>query len=294
VSWSHMMTILDTAISYLRMIKFSHTIFALPFAFASLVLAHRVVPLNGKTVLWIVIAMIGARSAAMGFNRLADAEIDAKNLRTMGREIPSKIISTGQVALFVVCFALLFHLAAAMLSQFCFLLSFPLLGILLFYSYTKRFTWLSHIWLGLAIGMVPMAVWVAVTGTFAWKIGVLSLALLTYIAGFDILYACQDVEFDIGQGLYSIPAAFGIKKALFISSALHVISVISLASLYWLFALHGIYLFFVGLIAVLFVIEHRLVNPQDFSKINMAFFHVNSVIAVLVFIAILAGGLAFG
>jgi len=273
------------------MIKFSHTLFALPFALAAVVLAHRVSPLNARTLFWIIIAMVGARSAAMGFNRLADASIDARNPRTAGREIPSGAISVKEAAVFVGVSALIFILSAAMLSPLCLWLSFPALGVLFAYSYTKRFTWLSHIVLGLAIGMAPAAVWIAMTGTLSPGILVLSLALLTYIAGFDILYACQDTEFDRREKLRSIPAVFGIEKALAISAGLHVVSAICLVSVYWLFGLSIVYLVFAGIISVLFFVEHRLVNPRDLSKIDIAFFHVNTVISVLVFIAVLSGEL---
>ncbi|MDM8549405.1 UbiA-like polyprenyltransferase [Desulfobacterales bacterium HSG2] len=281
----------DKTVVYGRMIKFSHTLFALPFALAAVVLAHRVSPLNARTLFWIIMAMVGARSAAMGFNRLADASIDARNPRTAGREIPSGAISVKEAAVFVSAFALIFILSAAMLSPLCLWLSFPALGVLFAYSYTKRFTWLSHIVLGLAIGMAPAAVWIAMTGTLSAGILVLSLALLTYIAGFDILYACQDTEFDRREKLCSIPAVFGIERAFAISSGLHVVSAICLLSVYWLFDLSAIYLVFAGIIAVLFLVEHRLVNPRNLSKIDIAFFHVNTVISVLVFVAVLSGEL---
>ena len=284
-------TFFDRTVSYGRMIKFSHTIFALPFALAAAVLVHRVSPLTVTKIFWIIMAMAGARSAAMGFNRLADASIDAKNPRTASREIPSGAISVKEAAVFIVISALFFIFSSAMLSQLCFQLSFPVLGLLFLYSYTKRFTWLSHIVLGLAIGMAPAAVWIAVSGVLSPKILMLSFALLTYIAGFDIIYACQDVAFDRAEKLRSIPSVFGIGKALRISAVLHVISAICLASIYWLFSLNPVYLVFAGIIAMLFFIEHRLVNPEDLTKINIAFFHVNSIISVLVFIAILFGEL---
>lgn len=283
------MRLLSKIVTYSRMIKFAHTIFALPFALASVALVHRVSPLDIRTVFWIIMAMVGARSAAMGFNRLADASIDAKNPRTTQREIPAGIISRKESAVFVFLSALLFIVSSAMLSTLCLWLSFPVLLLLLLYSFTKRFTPFTHLVLGFCIGMVPMAVWVAVTGTLSAKIAVLCVALLTYIAGFDILYACQDAEFDCREGLYSLPSALGIKKALLISTCLHCLSVLSLLSLYWLFSLSPLYLIFVGIIAVLFIIEHRLVNPSDLTKVNIAFFHVNSVISILVFIGILSG-----
>ncbi len=283
------MKVVTKTVVYSRMIKFSHTIFALPFALASVVLVHRESPVNAGVVFWIIMAMVGARSAAMGFNRIVDAYIDAKNPRTAAREIPAGKISRGEAAVFTVTSSLFFIFSAAMLSPLCFWLSFPVLAVMFAYSYTKRFTWLNHIVLGCAIGMAPMAVWVAVTGNISGKIAVLSLALAAYIAGFDILYACQDAEFDMREGLYSMPSRFGVAPALWISTILHWISVISLSALYWLFPLSPAYLVFVGIISVLFIIEHKLVNPHDLSKIDVAFFHVNSAISVLVFFAILSG-----
>lgn len=283
--------ILSRIVIYARMIKFSHTVFALPFALASLVLVWRRASFDIQTVFWILMAMVGARSAAMGFNRYADAIIDGKNPRTAERELPSGSISRHEVVIFIVASSLLFVISGAMLSALCFLLSFPVLLVLFFYSYTKRFTWLSHIFLGFAISLVPMAVWVAVAGTLSPGIAVLSLVLLTYIAGFDILYACQDIEFDREEKLQSIPAVFGIRNALRVSALLHVVSVLSLALLYWIFKLHPVFLAFVVVIAVLFIIEHHLIKPDDLTRINVAFYHINSIISVLLFAAILAGEL---
>jgi 4-hydroxybenzoate polyprenyltransferase len=288
------MKLFSKAVIYSRMIKLAHTIFALPFALAAVVLAHRETPITGHMLFWIIMAMVGARSSAMGFNRLADASIDAKNPRTASREIPQGTISMGEASVFVLASVLLFVIASAKLSPLCFRLSFPVLGVLFLYSYTKRFTWLAHMVLGFAIGMAPLAVWIAVNGVLSWKIGVLSLALLTYIAGFDVLYACQDVDFDKKEGLYSIPARFGVAPAMRVSTILHILSVICLAGLYWLFTLSPVYLVFVGIIAGLFILEHALVHPDDLTRINMAFFHVNSIISVLVFVAVLAGDLMVG
>ncbi|HOJ13164.1 MAG TPA: UbiA-like polyprenyltransferase [Deltaproteobacteria bacterium] len=275
--------------TYGRMIKFSHTVFALPFALSAAVLVHQERPLTPATVFWILVAMVSARSAAMGFNRIADADLDARNPRTANREIPLGVISRRWAGAFVAVSAALFVGAAAMLSRLCFVLSIPVLAVLFAYSYTKRFTWLSHIVLGFAIGMAPTAVWVAASGTITFRICVMSVALLTYIAGFDILYACQDVDFDRREGLHSIPQRFGIQGALKISRLLHAVSVACLAGMYELFSLHVVYLFFVAAIAVLFVVEHLLVRKDDLSRIDIAFFNVNSAISVLVLAAIVAG-----
>ncbi len=284
-----MKNILDKSITYSRMIKLSHTIFALPFALASVILASREQAITLPMLGWIIVAMTAARSAAMGFNRLADAKIDAANPRTAMREIPAGKISNTEAAAFISISSIIFIIAAGMLSKLCLWLSVPCLILLFIYSLTKRFTWLAHIYLGFAIGMVPAATWIAITGTLTFEIILLCLTLLTYIAGFDILYACQDQEFDHEEDLHSIPSRFGAKKAFAISTALHIMSVGLLLSLFWAYDLNWAYLIFVAIIAVLFIIEHRLVNPDDLSKINIAFFNVNSAISVMVLLAIMAG-----
>ncbi|MBN1932470.1 MAG: UbiA family prenyltransferase [Desulfobacterales bacterium] len=286
--------VLSRIVTYAQMIKFSHTVFALPFALASLVLVRRVATLDISTIFWIAMAMVGARSAAMGFNRYVDAVFDANNPRTAARELPSNVLSRHEVIIFIVISSLVFILSAAMLSQPCFWLSFPILAVLFFYSYTKRFTWLSHIILGFGISLVPMAVWFAVTGTLSPGISVLSLFLLTYIAGFDVLYACQDIDFDRREGLHSIPAAFGVRSALRVSAFLHLVSVLSLAALYRIFVLHPLFLVFAVVIAVLFFVEHRLVKTDDLTQVNVAFYNINSIISVLLFVGILMGELMWG
>ncbi|MEW6333170.1 MAG: UbiA-like polyprenyltransferase [Thermodesulfobacteriota bacterium] len=283
------MNVLHKIRVYGRMIKFSHTIFALPFALTAILMVRREVPLDAATVFWILLAMVGARSAAMGFNRIADAAIDARNSRTALREIPRGMISKREASFFTGAATLVFVAASAALSALCFWLSFPVLACLFGYSYMKRVTWLAHLFLGFTIGLAPMGVWIAVTGSLSETIVVLSLALMTYIAGFDILYACQDMEFDRRAGLRSIPAEFGAEKAMRISTILHGISVLCLLALYWLFPMSPIYLLFVAVITVLFIVEHRLVDPQDLSRIDMAFFRVNSTISLLVFLAVFSG-----
>jgi len=286
--------LLEKTVTYSRMIKLAHTIFALPFALSGLVLALREHTVTPQMVFWIIIAMIGARSAAMGFNRIADADIDAENPRTAIREIPSGTISRNEALAFTIFSSLLLVFSAAMLSKICFWLSFPLLVFLFFYSYTKRFTWLAHIYLGFAIGLAPVAVWIAIVGIPDLSIIILALVLMTHIAGFDILYSCQDVDFDREKNLFSIPARFGVKKAFFISAALHILTVVLLSMLYFT-AGFGVYFFiFASIIAVLYIIEHKIVNPDDITHINIAFFHINSIISVLVFFAVLTGYLTGG
>jgi 4-hydroxybenzoate polyprenyltransferase len=261
------------------MIKFTHTIFALPFALSAVILAGRTHPLTFSTVFWILVAMVGARSAAMGFNRIVDAEIDGQNPRTRMREIPSGQLTRGAALAFVFLSGGVFVLSAAMLGSLCFILSFPVLGILFLYSYTKRFTLLCHIYLGFAISLAPLGAWVAVTNTLTVPVLFLSLALLTNIAGFDILYACQDLDFDADQGLHSIPAKLGVKKALFLSSCLHGVTFLSFLAIYWGFDMGFAYLVTVAVIGVLLVIEHRLVKPDDLTHVNIAFFHINSILS---------------
>ena len=267
-----------------RLIKFSHTVFAMPFALSSVVLAHvHARPVTGRTLFWILIAMVGARSTAMGFNRWADLHFDRLNPRTASRPSVTGAIAPRAIILLVIGFSALFVLSAYKLGELCFWLSFPTLGVLFSYSYTKRFTAWSHIYLGLAIGLAPLGAWIAVTGSWDWRIVPLSLALLTYIAGFDILYACQDIDFDRQIGLYSLPVKLGVGKALLISSIIHCLTFIFLAMLIPLFGLGRIYGFFLIVIGLLLIWEHRMVKPEDLSKVPVAFFHVNSVVSIALF-----------
>ncbi|MCD4677539.1 MAG: putative 4-hydroxybenzoate polyprenyltransferase [Desulfobacula sp.] len=275
---------------YGRMIKFSHTIFAPPFALSAVVVAWETHSPSFLDIIWILLAMVGARSAAMGFNRIVDADIDRKNQRTAIREIPSGLLSKKESFLFVAISSLVFIFSAAMLSRLCLILAFPVLFFLLFYSYTKRFTKYCHLYLGFAICLAPVGAWVAITGTLSWGIIFLSLGLMTYIAGFDILYSCQDIDFDQKEGLFSLPSQIGPEKAMRISSLLHVATFIFLLAMYAAFGMHPVFLVFLGIIGVLLVAEHKLVKPDDLKHINMAFFHMNSVISVLLFIGVLTQG----
>jgi 4-hydroxybenzoate polyprenyltransferase len=265
------------------LIKFSHTVFALPFALSAVVLAWQTHPPSAGAVIWILVAMVGARSAAMGFNRVVDARIDGKNPRTAVREIPSGQLSAREGICFVLVSSLVFIGAAAMLSPLCLWLSFPVLLILFFYSYTKRFTRYCHLYLGFAISLAPAGAWVAVTGTFTLGILFLCLGLWSYIAGFDILYACQDIDFDRDQGLFSLPAALGPGQAMQISWMLHGLTLLFLGAMYASFGMHPVFLGFLGAIAVLLIVEHWLVKPDNLTHINLAFFHINSVVSLLLF-----------
>lgn len=274
--------------TYGRLIKFSHTIFALPFALAAVVLAHRQHPVTWTTLGWIVLAMAGARSAAMGFNRFADYKYDVKNPRTTSRPLTSGQIDKQSVLFFIVISSCVFILSAAVLGSLCLILSVPVLFVLFFYSYTKRFTSFAHLFLGFAIGLAPTGAWIATAGALDARILMLSAALMTYIAGFDILYACQDIEFDRQEKLFSIPSRWGIHRALQLSTFLHGLTFFFLLSTYFLFHLGPAYLASLVLISLLLILEHKLVRPDRLDKINLAFFHVNSVISISLFLGIWA------
>ena len=278
----------EQILTFGRMIKFSHTVFVLPFALAAVVLAHRVQPLTVGRLVWLLAAMVGARSAAMGFNRIADARLDRENPRTAGREIPAGKLSLQTAVIFVILFSALFILAAAMFNRLCLYLSIPVLLLLFSYSYSKRFTILCHLYLGLTISLAPLGTWIALTGGFDWPIVLMSLALMAYIAGFDILYACQDIAFDRREGLHSIPVRFGPAGALAIAKGLHGLSLIFFVWLFFAFQMGPVYLGAVVIIALLMVIEHLLVKPKDLSRINIAFFHMNSLISLTLFMGVLA------
>lgn len=275
---------------YGRMIKFSHSVFALPFAFSSAVLAAG----NGiswRQVAWILVAMVGARSAAMGFNRLADQDLDARNPRTAGRELPRGVLSRGEVWLFVIASAATLVVAAAMLNPLCLALSPVALLVIFGYSYTKRFTALSHVFLGLALALAPMGAWLAIRGRVEAPPVVLGLAVLFWVAGFDTIYACQDEAFDRAEGLHSLPARLGTRRALVLARLFHVVAVALLAGLYALVPMHPLYLVGVSAVAGLLVYEHSLVRADDLSRIDAAFFTVNGWISLGYFVVTLAARL---
>jgi 4-hydroxybenzoate polyprenyltransferase len=275
------------------MVKFSHSIFALPFALSGAALAAPRYGVGWRQVFWIVIAMIAARNAAMGFNRLADHVIDARNPRTSARELPEGSLSRTAVGAFTVALAALFVVASFQLNVLCGVLSPVALAVVLGYSYTKRFTWASHLVLGLALAMAPMGGWLAIGGRFALVPWLLSLAVCLWVAGFDTIYACQDLDFDRREGLRSIPARFGLPGALAIARAFHVAAVAALTAVGFAAELHPVYWAGVALIAAVLVWEHRLVRADDLSKIGVAFLNANGVISVLYFGVVLAA-LAFG
>jgi 4-hydroxybenzoate polyprenyltransferase len=264
-------TAVARAVSYGRMIRFSHSAFALPFALASASLAGQLAGVTGRHILWIVVAMVAARSAAMGFNRLVDRAIDARNPRTAGRELPRGVLSGREVTLFVAISTAVFVLAAAMLNPLCLALSPVALAIVFGYSYTKRFTAASHLVLGLSLSVAPVGAWLAITGRFHPVPLLLASAVLLWVAGFDTIYACQDAEFDRAAGLHSIPARLGVPRALVLSRAMHVVAVALLAALYGLAPLHPVYLAGVAVIAALLAWEHTLVRADDLSRVMQAF-----------------------
>jgi 4-hydroxybenzoate polyprenyltransferase len=275
-----------------RMVKFPHSLFALPFAFSGAALAAVHSGIGWRQVFWIGVAMVGARNAAMGFNRLADHTLDARNPRTAGRALPRGELSRAAVWAFTILLSTLFVFAAFRLNALCGWLSPAALLIVFGYSYTKRFTWASHVFLGLALAMAPVGGWLAVSGSFdrvAWLLG---LAVLLWVAGFDVIYACQDVDFDRRSGLHSIPARFGTAGALAASRMLHAGAVAALAGVGLLADLHPVYWLGWGIICALLVWEHRLVRSGDPSKAGLAFFNVNGAVSVLYLAAVLAALLA--
>jgi len=262
------------------MIKFEHTIFALPFAFIGALMAGNGLP-TGRQIAWIVAAMVGARSAAMTFNRIVDYRYDRLNPRTDKRALPAGTLSIPFAMTFTILMSGLFILSAARLNPICFYLSFPTLAILFFYSYTKRFTALSHLFLGLAIGLAPLAAWLAVRGEFAWPPVLLSAAVMFWIAGFDIIYAMQDLEFDRNNGLFSLPARLGAAPALMLSTAFHAATIVLLlATARWMH-LGAIAYAGITVVAGILFWEHRIVKPNDLSRVNVAFFSLNGYVSIL-------------
>ena len=267
----------------LEMIKFEHTIFALPFAFTGALLAAGGLP-TWEQVLWITVAMVGARSAAMGFNRWADRKFDAENPRTKERALPKGLVTPFQVVVFTAVSSAVLMYAAYRLNMLSFLLSPVALAVVFFYSYTKRFTFLSHAFLGLAISLAPIGAWIAVSGRLEPPALVLGAAVLFWLLGFDVLYALQDMDFDRKRGLHSVPQRFGVRRSLWISRISHLVT---MASLFWLFPLLNLgwyYLAGVFIALCLIIYEHTLVKENDLSKLNMAFFNMNGYISVTVFV----------
>ena len=279
-----MSTVIKNTRLTLEMIKIEHTLFALPFAFLGAVLAANGLP-SVRQTLWIVVAMVGARSAAMAFNRIADRTFDARNPRTASRALPAGLLSVGFVWIFTIVAAALFVLAAAMLNRLTLILYPVALGCVLLYSFTKRWTQLSHLVLGASLSIAPTGAWIAVRGEIGSAVPLLlSLVVLLWTAGFDILYACQDYDFDRREGLKSIPARFGISGALWISRALHAAAFLALV---WLFLITNLgAVAFAGVLATgaLLVYQHRLVRADDLGRLNAAFFTTNAFVSVILLV----------
>jgi 4-hydroxybenzoate polyprenyltransferase len=269
------------------MIKWEHSIFALPFALCGAMLAAGGWPRTWQ-LCWIIVAMVSARSAAMAFNRYADAAIDAANPRTRGRAIPAGTLSKRFVRAFVVVAASIFILSAAMLNRLTLILSPVALGLVLLYSYTKRFTRWSHLVLGFALGVAPAAAWIAVRGSLDPRILLLTGVVTFWVAGFDVLYACQDCEFDIDYGLHSVPRHYGVPVALIVARLMHGIMLLLLVALVLVFGLGKLAAAGVFAVAVLLFYEHSLVSSRDLSRLNAAFFTMNGVISVVLFVFLAA------
>ncbi len=270
------------------MIKFEHSVFALPFALTGALLAWRDEGFarDGLVakLIWIVVAMVAARSVAMAFNRVLDADIDARNPRTKSRHLPAGLLTRRFAWGFIVAWAFVFVFAARELNPLCFKLAPAALAIPMFYSFTKRFTSLSHIVLGFSLGIAPAAAWIAMRGSLDPRILWLTAAVTLWTAGFDIIYACQDYAFDVQTGLYSVPKQFGIAGALWISRALHLGMLICLIALVHAFALGAVALAGVAAVAALLAWEHRLVRANDLSRIDAAFFTMNGFVSVIFFV----------
>jgi len=275
------------------MIKFSHTVFALPFALMGMVLAslaNGIAPTLGQ-VFWICLAMVGARTGAMGLNRIIDARIDADNPRTAERHLPAGKVAMGEAWLLVLgAFALLL-LAAWMLNPLCLQLAPVAIFFLALYSYCKRFTSMAHVVLGICLAAAPIGAWIALRGDIGWPVIVLGLAVLFWVAGFDVFYALQDYEFDRDKGLFSIPSCFGVERSFLITRVFHVTMIFLLLMLVFSEGLGLIYLSGVVVVAGLLIYEHMLVRPDDLSRLDAAFFNMNGYISVTIFLFTLADAL---
>jgi 4-hydroxybenzoate polyprenyltransferase len=279
-------------VTFGKMVKFSHTVFALPFALAAVTIATHGHGVTGAQIAAVLLAMVGARTAAMGFNRIVDRHIDAANPRTAGRELPTGKVSLPVAATLTVASAALFLAAAAWLGPLCLRLAPIVLLLVLGYSFTKRFTWLCHLFLGLAIGSAPAAAWIAVRGRLDAPALWLSVAVATWIAGFDVLYALADRDFDRKAGVHSIPVRFGVPAALLISAVLHAASAASLLFAGRAAGLGWIYLAGMAVVIVMLTWEHAILRPSDLSRLDVAFFNLNGYVSVIYFAATLADILA--
>jgi 4-hydroxybenzoate polyprenyltransferase len=272
---------------YASFVRFSHSVFALPFALAGALLASRHVAVTWPTVGWILVAMVAARSAAMGFNRIVDARMDALNPRTAMREIPRGVMSHREAIAFVVVASVVFVYAASRLNPVCLALSPVALAIVFWYSLAKRYTTWTQLFLGLAMAVAPVGGWLAVGGRGGWEPWLLALAIGTWVGGFDVLYACQDLDFDRAHGLRSIPVRFGVPASLLISRVMHVVAVVSFVALTFVAPLGTIYLVGVAVVAALLVYEQSLVRADDLSQVKRAF-DLNGYVGILYLLVLVA------
>lgn len=276
-------TAIERVRRYSRLVALPHSVFALPFALGAAALAFRQerVPFTALRLLWIVVAVVAARTAAMAFNRLVDRHFDAHNPRTAGRELPQGLVRPAGAIALTIGSSALFLVAASRLGFWPLALAPLALAILFGYSLAKRFTWATHLWLGVALGGAPAGAWLAVTGRFGLAPLALSLAVAAWVAGFDVIYSCQDAAFDRARGLGSLPARFGLSRALLISSLLHVVAALGLVAFGALLHLGVIYYAGVLAIAATLIYEHRLVSPGDLSRVDRAFFNLNGWVSLL-------------
>jgi 4-hydroxybenzoate polyprenyltransferase len=280
-------TLLKRISVYLSFVRFSHSVFALPFALAGALLAARRTPVGWGTVGWILVAMLAARSAAMGFNRLVDARFDRLNPRTANRELPRGAMTNAEATAFVVVASVVFVFAASRLSPLCFALSPVALAIVFWYSLAKRFTTWTQLFLGLAMAVAPVGGWLAVGGRGGWEPWLLGLAIGMWVGGFDVLYACQDIEFDRAQGLRSIPVRYGVPAALAVSRLMHVVTVVCLMALPLVTPLGPVYLAGVSVVALLLAYEQSLVRADDLSQVKRAF-DLNGYVGILYLLVLAA------
>lgn len=273
--------------TYASFVRFSHTVFALPFALAGALLAARHTPVSWSTAGWILAAMVAARSAAMGFNRLVDARFDALNPRTSNRELPSGVMTAREAAVFVIAASIVFVFVASRLSFLCLVLSPLALAMVFWYSLAKRFTTWTQLFLGLAMAVAPVGGWLAAGGRAGWEPWLLGLAIGTWVGGFDVLYACQDIEFDRAQRLRSIPVRFGVPTALAVSRFMHVVTVVCLTALSFVTPLGRIYLVGVAVVAAMLAYEQSLVRADDLSQVKHAF-DLNGYVGILYFLVLVA------
>jgi 4-hydroxybenzoate polyprenyltransferase len=278
--------------TYLSFVRFSHSVFALPFALAGALLASREHPITWRTTLWIVVAMVAARSAAMAFNRLVDARFDAMNPRTAAREIPRGAVRRAEAGVFIAVASAVFVIAAWQLNPVCFALSPVALAIVFWYSLAKRYTTYTQLFLGLAMAVAPVGGWLAVGGRGGWEPWLLAVAIGMWVGGFDILYACQDLDFDRAHGLHSMPARFGVPAALAISRLMHVMAVAGLLAVAWATPLPWIYYGGVAIVAALLVFEQSLVHADDLSQVKRAF-DLNGYVGI-VYLLVLAASVYVG